>query len=286
MAQQSIGFIGAGNMATSLAGGMVAKGIRPARIWMSDPSRDRLEEVSQLHRVHVSTENRDVAGRVDVLVLAVKPQMMQAVCEDLRDLIADRQPLVISIAAGVTVANLRSWLGETPIVRCMPNTPSLVQAGATGLYAAEGVSDEQKAMAKDILGSVGLTFWFAEEKELDAVTAVSGSGPAYFFLLMESLIEAAKAQGLDPATARQMVLQTAWGAAQLAIASEAGPDVLRQQVTSPGGTTAAALNVFEEAGFREQVQAAVAAARANTFGRGQNIAAKHDCVASLLAASS
>jgi len=221
MAQQSIGFIGAGNMATSLAGGMVAKGIRPARIWMSDPSRDRLEEVSQLHRVHVSTENRDVAGRVDVLVLAVKPQMMQAVCEDLRDLIADRQPLVISIAAGVTVANLRSWLGETPIVRCMPNTPSLVQAGATGLYAAEGVSDEQKAMAKDILGSVGLTFWFAEEKELDAVTAVS----------------------------------------QLAIASEAGPDVLRQQVTSPGGTTAAALNVFEEAGFREQVQAAVAAAR-------------------------
>ena len=252
MAQQSIGFIGAGNMATSLAGGMVAKGIRPARIWMSDPSRDRLEEVSQLHRVHVSTENRDVAGRVDVLVLAVKPQMMQAVCEDL---------LVISIAAGVTVANLRSWLGQTPIVRCMPNTPSLVQAGATGLYAAEGVSDEQKAMAKEILGSVGLTFWFAEEKELDAVTAVSGSGPAYFFLLMESLIEAAKSQGLDPATARQMVLQTAWGAAQLAIASEAGPDVLRQQVTSPGGTTAAALNVFEEAGFREQVQAAVAAAR-------------------------
>ena len=143
----------------------------------------------------------------------------------------------------------------------MPNTPSLVQAGATGLYAADDVSDEQKAMAKEILGSVGIAFWFDEEKELDAVTAVSGSGPAYFFLLMESLIEAAKAQGLDAGTARQMVLQTAWGAAQLAITSEVGPDVLRQQVTSPGGTTAAALGVFEEAGFREQVQAAVAAAR-------------------------
>ncbi|MGK0402066.1 pyrroline-5-carboxylate reductase [Alcanivorax borkumensis] len=261
MAQQLIGFIGAGNMATSLAGGMVAKGIRPARIWMSDPSKDRLDEVAQLQRVHVSTENRDVAGRVDVLVLAVKPQMMEQVCTDLRDLIAERQPLVISIAAGVTVGNLRRWLGSTPIVRCMPNTPSLVQAGATGLYAADDVSDEQKAMAKEILGSVGIAFWFDEEKELDAVTAVSGSGPAYFFLLMESLIEAAKAQGLDAGTARQMVLQTAWGAAQLAVTSEVGPDVLRQQVTSPGGTTAAALGVFEEAGFREQVQAAVAAAR-------------------------
>jgi pyrroline-5-carboxylate reductase len=191
----------------------------------------------------------------------VKPQMMEQVCTDLRDLIAERQPLVISIAAGVTVGNLRRWLGSTPIVRCMPNTPSLVQAGATGLYAADDVSDEQKAMAKEILGSVGIAFWFDEEKELDAVTAVSGSGPAYFFLLMESLIEAAKAQGLDAGTARQMVLQTAWGAAQLAVTSEVGPDVLRQQVTSPGGTTAAALGVFEEAGFREQVQAAVAAAR-------------------------
>ena len=143
MAQQLIGFIGAGNMATSLAGGMVAKGIRPARIWMSDPSKDRLDEVAQLHRVHVSTENRDVAGRVDVLVLAVKPQMMEQVCTDLRDLIAERQPLVISIAAGVTVGNLRNWLGSTPIVRCMPNTPALVRSGATGLFANSQVNDSQ-----------------------------------------------------------------------------------------------------------------------------------------------
>lgn len=261
MAQQVIGFVGAGNMATSLAGGMIAKGIRPARIWMSDPSRDRLDEVTRLHRVHVTDDNLDVARRVDVLVLAVKPQVMGDACGPLREIIAERQPLVISIAAGVTVANLREWLGDAPIVRCMPNTPALVQAGATGLYAAPGVSAEQKDMAGQILGAVGLTFWFEQEKELDAVTAVSGSGPAYFFLLMEALIDAAVAQGLSPATARQLVLQSAWGASQLAITSEVGPDVLRQRVTSPGGTTAAALEVFEEAGLREQVQAAVAAAR-------------------------
>ncbi|HEX5678133.1 MAG TPA: pyrroline-5-carboxylate reductase [Alcanivorax sp.] len=261
MAQQLIGFIGAGNMANSLAGGMIAKGIRPARIWMSDPSQDRLDEVAQLHRVHVSRDNLDVARRVDVLVLAVKPQVMGDACAALREIIEQRQPLIISIAAGVTVDNLREWLGEAPIVRCMPNTPSLVQAGATGLYAAPDVSAEQKEMAGQILGAVGLTFWFETESELDAVTAVSGSGPAYFFLLMEALIDAARAQGLSAATARQLVLQTAWGAAQLAVASEDGPDVLRQRVTSPGGTTAAALQVFEEAGLREQVQAAVAAAR-------------------------
>ena len=261
MAQQLIGFIGAGNMATSLVGGMVAKGIRPARIWMSDPSRDRLTEVASHHRVHISNDNRDVAARVDVLVLAVKPQMMQAVCEDLKDIIAERQPLVISIAAGVTVANLEAWLGDTPIVRCMPNTPSLVQAGATGLFAAPSVSPAQRDMAKEIMSAVGICLWFDLESELDVVTAVSGSGPAYFFLLMESMIEAAKAQGLEAVTARQLVLQTAWGAAQLAITSEVGPASLREQVTSPGGTTAAALRVLEEAGLREQVQAAVAAAR-------------------------
>ena len=261
MAQQIIGFIGAGNMATSLVGGMITRGIRPARIWMSDVSQDRLDELSRQHRVHVSTDNAEIARRADVLVLAVKPQVMQTVCEALREALGERQPLIISIAAGVTVASLKGWLGELPVVRCMPNTPALVQAGATGLYAEPSVSAEQKELAGQILGSVGLTFWFDEEKALDAVTAVSGSGPAYFFLLMESMIEAGRKLGLDEHTARQLVLQTAWGASQLAITSEAGPDVLRQQVTSPGGTTAAALNVFEEGGFRVLVDSALAAAR-------------------------
>ena len=261
MAQQVIGFIGAGNMATSLVGGMIAKGIRPARIWMSDVSAERLDQLAAQHKVHVNTDNNEIAGRADVLVLAVKPQVMQQVCEALRESVQARQPLIISIAAGVTVANLKQWLGEVPVVRCMPNTPALVQAGATGLYGDPSVSAEQKTLAGQILGSVGLTFWFDEEKQLDAVTAVSGSGPAYFFLLMESMIAAAQELGLDAHSARQLVLQTAWGASQLAITSDAGPDVLRQQVTSPGGTTAAAIGTFEDGGFRDLVGKALAAAR-------------------------
>ena len=261
MAQQVIGFIGAGNMATSLVGGMINKGIRPARIWMSDVSEARLDELARLHRVHVSSDNSEIARRADVLVLAVKPQVMQAVCETLRAGLDGRQPLVISIAAGITVAQLKHWLGDLPVVRCMPNTPAMVQAGATGLYAEPAVSAEQRELAGQILGSVGLTFWFEAEAMLDAVTAVSGSGPAYFFLMMESMISAAVGLGLDEHTARQLVLQTAWGAAQLAITSESGPDVLRQQVTSPGGTTAAALQVFEDAGFRTLVDQALTAAR-------------------------
>ena len=261
MAQQVIGFIGAGNMATSLVGGMIAKGIRPARIWMSDVSAERLDQLAAQHKVHVNTDNNEIASRADVLVLAVKPQVMQQVCEALRESVQARQPLIISIAAGVTVANLKQWLGEVPVVRCMPNTPALVQAGATGLYGDPSVSAEQKTLAGQILGSVGLTFWFEQEKQLDAVTAVSGSGPAYFFLLMESMIAAAQELGLDAHSARQLVLQTAWGASQLAITSDAGPDVLRQQVTSPVGTTAAAIGTFEDVGFRDLVSKALAAAR-------------------------
>ena len=261
MAQQTIGFIGAGNMASSLVGGMIAKGIRPARIWMSDLSAERLEQLAGQHRVHTHTDNDEIARRADVLVLAVKPQVMQSVCEALREQVQARQPLIISIAAGVTVANLKAWLGEVPVVRCMPNTPALVQAGATGLYPDPSVSEEQKSLSSQILGSVGLTFWFDRESDLDAVTAVSGSGPAYFFLLMESMISAAQSLGLDARTARQLVLQTAWGASQLAITSDAGPDVLRQQVTSPGGTTAAALGQFEAGGLRELVLKALTAAR-------------------------
>lgn len=261
MAQQIIGFIGAGNMAASLVGGMIAKGIRPARIWMHDIDQSRLDALSDQHRVHVSTDSRDVGERADVLVLAVKPQVMADVCQSLRTVLGERQPLIISIAAGITSSQLHSWFGELPIVRCMPNTPALVQAGATGMYAAAGVNDEQKTLAGQILGSVGLTFWFDQESALDAVTAVSGSGPAYFFLLMESMIHAGRELGLDERTARQLVLQTAWGAAQLAITSEAGPDILRQQVTSPGGTTAAALDVFEQGGLRTLVDQALKAAQ-------------------------
>ena len=262
MAQQSIGFIGAGNMATALVGGMIAKGIRPARIWMSDVSQERLSQLAEQHRVHTSVDNRDVASRADVLVLAVKPQMMEEVCASLRETCAEKSPLIISIAAGISVEQLRRWLGDLPVIRSMPNTPALVRTGATGLFPGPGVSEEQKELAQQILGSAGLTFWFDQEAELDKVTAVSGSGPAYFFLLMESMINAATELGLAPDTARQLVLQTALGAAQLAVASDKEPAELRQQVTSPGGTTAAAIETFEAGGYRELVDKAVRAAHA------------------------
>lgn len=261
MAQQVIGFVGAGNMAASLVGGMIAKGIRPARIWMSDVSEQRLADLARQHRVHVTSRNEEIAERCDVLVLAVKPQLMAEVCAGLKPHFGDRAPLIISIAAGVTVDNLRGWLGEVPVIRTMPNTPALVQAGASGLYAGAGVTEEQRQLASQIMASVGLTFWFEAESELDAVTAVSGSGPAYFFLLMEAMINAGEQLGLNSQTARQLVLQTAWGAAQLAITSEQSPAVLREQVTSPGGTTAAALDVFEKAGLRTLVDDALTAAR-------------------------
>lgn len=261
MAQQVIGFVGAGNMAASLVGGMIAKGIRPARIWMSDVSEQRLTDLARQHRVHVTARNEEIAERCDVLVLAVKPQLMAEVCAGLKAQFGDRTPLIVSIAAGVTVDNLRSWLGDVPVIRTMPNTPALVQAGATGLYAGAGVTEEHRQLASQIMASVGLTFWFEQESELDAVTAVSGSGPAYFFLLMEAMIEAGEQLGLSSHTARQLVLQTAWGAAQLAITSEQAPAALREQVTSPGGTTAAALDVFEKAGLRKLVDDALTAAR-------------------------
>lgn len=260
MTQQTIGFIGAGNMANSLIGGMIAKGIRPARIGVSDVNTERLKQLEQQHRINTHTDNNELARHADVLVLAVKPQVMQQVCEALREQVQVRQPLIISIAAGITITNLKAWLGDLPVVRCMPNTPALVQAGATGLYGDPSISTEQKNICNQILGSVGLTFWLDQENALDAVTAVSGSGPAYFFLLMESMIASAQKLGLDANIARQLVLQTAAGAAQLAIASDVGPGALRQQVTSPGGTTAAAIDTFEKGNYRKLVDDALTAA--------------------------
>lgn len=261
MTQSRIGFIGAGNMAASLLGGMLARGMRPEDICMSDPDAARLRSLAERHGVRTTTDNAEAARDADVLVLAVKPQLMRQVCEALAPALAGRAPLVVSIAAGITVSGLQAWLGELPVVRCMPNTPALVRAGATGLYAAPQVSDRQKAQATEILESVGLTLWFEQEAELDAVTAVSGSGPAYFFLLMESMIAAGEKLGLAPQVARDLVLQTALGAARLARESEHSPAELRQQVTSPGGTTAAALERFEQGNFRQLVEEALGAAR-------------------------
>lgn len=257
-----IAFIGGGNMAASLLGGMLARGFRAGRITVTDISPDRLRFLEKQYGVGVTESNTDAARNADVILLAVKPQQMADVAGSLAPVLAGRQALVVSIAAGVTIAKLQQWLGrDTAIVRCMPNTPALVQSGATGLYASPQATEAQRMLAHAMLDAVGIALWLDNEAQLDAVTALSGSGPAYFFLVMESMIAAGRALGLDEKLARQLTLQTALGAAQMAITSEEDPDELRRKVTSPGGTTQAALNVFESAQLRDIFLKALVAAR-------------------------
>ena len=261
MTHPTIGFIGAGNMAASLIGGLIAKGYDPECLFASDPNTDALQALAQRTGIRACANNHDVVGHVDVLVLAVKPQVMQAVLMDMAAAVQARQPLVISIAAGIGIASLCEWLGgDIAIVRCMPNTPALVQLGASGLYANAQVSTQQREQAQAILAAVGIALWLDSEEQIDAVTAVSGSGPAYFFLLMEAMIAAGEKLGLAPATSRALTLQTALGAAQMAITSDVDAAELRRRVTSPGGTTERAITHFQNSGFRETVNGALQAA--------------------------
>lgn len=257
-----IAFIGAGNMAASLVGGMLARGFTAAQVTLADVSAERLHLLETQYGVQVTESNTDAARGADVLLLAVKPQQMAQVCRELAPVLAGRQPLVVSIAAGITIARIQEWLGkDIPVVRCMPNTPALVQCGATGLYAAPQASAAQRALAHAMLDAVGIALWLDSEEQLDAVTALSGSGPAYFFLVMEAMIAAGRALGLDEKLARQLTLQTALGAAQMAVTSDEDPAELRRRVTSPGGTTLAALNVLEAAQLRDTFLKALIAAR-------------------------
>lgn len=256
-----ITFIGAGNMASSLAGGMIAKGMDPINVTLSDINEQQLQHVRKQLQVNTTRDNINACQKADVVVLAVKPQVMGAVLAPLKELFEQRKPLVMSIAAGITLSQLENWIGaDTPIVRCMPNTPALVETGATGLYANANVSQAQREQARSIMGSVGLALWVDNEDQIDAVTAVSGSGPAYFFLVMEAMIEAGKALGLSEQVAKQLTLQTALGSAQMAITSDVEPDELRRRVTSPGGTTERAIGIMEDkqlrAVFAEALQGA------------------------------
>ncbi|HET8730772.1 MAG TPA: pyrroline-5-carboxylate reductase [Moraxellaceae bacterium] len=258
----TIGFIGAGNMASALVGGLVARGWSPRSIALSDAVPAALQPHAA--RGHfTSADNLAVVDRADVLVLAVKPQVMSSVLQPLAERMQARRPLIISIAAGIPVASIHHWLGgDLPVVRAMPNTPALVQTGATGLFASDAVSAAQRTEAEAILGAVGLTLWVEEERLIDAVTAVSGSGPAYFFYVMEAMMAAGESLGLDPATARALTLQTALGAAQMAITADVGPDELRRRVTSPGGTTERAIATLEAAEVRAVFGRALAACAA------------------------
>jgi pyrroline-5-carboxylate reductase len=266
----TIGFIGAGNMAGALSGGLLARGQDPAGLFMSDANESQLQAFHD-RGIRTTTDNLELARCAEVLVLAVKPQVMRDVLKPLAALVQERKPLIISIAAGIPAASIERWLGGgVAVVRAMPNTPALVQTGATGLFANATVTDAQMKIAESILGAVGLTVRVEDEALIDSVTAVSGSGPAYFFYVMESMIAAGVAQGLDERTARALTLQTALGAAQMAITADVGPDELRRRVTSPGGTTERAIAAFDAAGLRETF----AKALGDCAARGRELAAQ------------
>lgn len=261
MSNSDIGFIGGGNMATSLIGGLIAKGFSPETIHVSDPDAARLDHLHRRFFVHTGSDNA-VPAACSTVVLAVKPQIMREVARNLAPIWADRDPLLVSIAAGVRVSDIDRWAGGgKAIVRTMPNTPALVGAGATALFANERVDAKRRTDADTVLQAAGITLWVDDEGLLDAVTALSGSGPAYCFLLMEIMQAAGESMGLDRATAKQLTLQTALGAARIALDEGEDPATLRERVTSPGGTTERAIVTMREGGIDELVKRGISAAQ-------------------------
>lgn len=255
----NISFIGAGNMARSIIGGLAKQGYPTNNICASGPNPSTLAGLQEDFKIRVASDNAAAVAGADVIVLAVKPQVMKEVCCALQPHLPDTA-FVISIAAGINCTSIARWLGpHRHLVRCMPNTPALVQMGASGLFAAAGVTAEEKAVAEDILAAVGTVAWVEDEDLLHAVTAVSGSGPAYFFLFLEAMEQAGVQQGLDQATARELAVQTAAGAARLAQTSAVTLAELRRQVTSPGGTTERAIAAFEQHHLRQTVDIAMQA---------------------------
>jgi pyrroline-5-carboxylate reductase len=254
-----IAFVGGGNMARAIIGGLIAKGIRASDITVVEiDGAARLKLVAEFGVASVEAPGAEI-GDAAVLVMAVKPQHMAAAASAAAERIAD--PLVVSIAAGIRLVDLSRWLGgRRRLVRAMPNTPALVHAGITGLYADESVGADDRQAAEDLLATVGSTLWFENEADLDAVTAVSGSGPAYVFYAMEALEKAAGELGLAEGAARSLALWTFVGAAKLAIERGVAPQQLRATVTSKGGTTERALEVLEAAHVKERFVEAVKAA--------------------------
>lgn len=258
MTSPKIAFIGAGNMAKAIIGGLLAEGYSRTQIIAAGPRMETLDKVKQEFHIDITTDNA-AAAQADVVVLGVKPQMLKDVALGLRASLAHK-PLIISVAAGITTASIASWLGDDQaIVRCMPNTPSQLRAGASGLYANAHVSAAQKSQANAILGAVGIVQWLDDESLLNPVTAVSGSGPAYFFLFMEAMIDAGIKLGLSRECATELTLQTALGAAMLAKESHFDVAELRRRVTSPKGTTEQAINSFEQDQLRASVLNAMTA---------------------------
>lgn len=272
MTSDSIAFIGGGNMATSLVGGLVAGGHARDAIWVTDVDADKLGQVQDKFRVNTTGDNNLAVHRAKTIVLAVKPQVMSKVLEDIAQSAREEAPLLVSIAAGVRERDILSALGyDAAIVRTMPNTPALLGCGATALFANPFVSAEQRSRAENILRAVGITVWVEDESLLDAVTALSGSGPAYYFLLMELMERIGVDLGLERNASRVLVLQTALGAARMAKETGESPENLRKRVTSPGGTTQAALERLTAGDFEEILRQALTAARDRAVALGDEL---------------
>ena len=263
MHDAKLAFIGGGNMARSLIGGLIGSGTQPADICAADPDPGQRDDLSRRFGITVTGENEAAAAGADVIVLATKPQVLKGAIAALGA--PDIRPLYVSVAAGIRVADIRRWLGvDAAIVRAMPNTPALLGCGVTALYANPAVNAEQRELAETLMRAAGAIVWVPDEQQMDAVTALSGSGPAYFFYMIEIMTRTGVELGLAPDAAALLAQETALGAARMAMESEETVDALRARVTSPGGTTAAALAVMESQGVADGIAAGVRAACARS----------------------
>lgn len=253
-----LAFVGAGNMAKSFIGGLIADGYNPDDIWASNPSDEKLKIIHQEFKINTTTDNHEAVANADVVIMAVKPNIIQKVCEDIKGSLDPKRHLIISVVAGIYTDTINEWIGEDfAVIRSMPNTAALIQASATVLFANAKASHEQKQIAEEINQAVGLALWIDNEDLMDAVTAVSGSGPAYFFLIMESLVQAAESLGIQKETARKLILQTATGAARMATESGEKLSTLRKNVTSKGGVTESAILSLEQGNIRTLITGAL-----------------------------
>jgi len=262
MIKHKVGLIGGGNMARAIGGGLLRGGMHATNLSIAEPNTDQCDRLRQeLYGAMVTDNNSSVAKNSDVLLFAVKPQILRAVCEHVAVEVQQSRPLIMSIAAGPRIDDIDAWLGGgLSVVRVMPNQPALIDQGVSALYANERTSDERRELAEKIMTATGHSVWLDSESKMDAVTAVSGTGPAYFYLLIDIMIESAKKYGIDEVTARTLAVETARGATALAAAETESMALLIDRVRSPGGTTTAAFEYLDHKDARGIFATAIDAA--------------------------
>ena len=250
-------------MASSLIGGLVAKNNEAAKhLYLFEPSQEKATELKNRYDLNLALNNEELVSNCDVVVIAVKPQALKNILIPLRSVFSEKQPLIISVVAGIRATSIEQWLEQgIALIRVMPNTPALIGKGASGLYANKNVNSDQKTVAQSILDAVGLVEWVENEDDIDSITALSGSGPAYFMLFIQGLIEASVKAGIAPETAKNLAVQTAIGSAELVLSSDIPLQNLIENVTSPNGTTEQALISFSNSNLKGIIEEAFNSAR-------------------------